>query len=81
MEIYVSGMWFQTLLWECSWQKVTQVKCLIDINCRSVAVVSDKIATTFNRSGAIRVVALNIFNAFGRVWHGGILHKRKSYRF
>ena len=42
-------------------------------------VVSDRTARAFNRSGAARAVALNISNAFNRVWHAGLLHKLKSY--
>ena len=34
-----------------------------------------KIARTFNRSGATRAVALDIFKAFDRVWHAGLLHE------
>ena len=41
-------------------------------------VVSDRIASAFNRSGATRAVALDISKAFDRVWHAG-LHKLKSY--
>ena len=52
-------------------------------SCRSTAdlltVVSDRIARAFNRSGATRAVALDISKAFDRVWHAGLLHKRKSY--
>ena len=52
-------------------------------SCRSTAdlltVVSDRIARAFNRSGATRVVALDISKAFDRVWHAGLLHKLKSY--
>ena len=36
-------------------------------------------ARVFNRSGATRAVTLNIFKAFDRVWHAGLLHKLKSY--
>ena len=39
---------------------------------------SDRIARAFNRSGATRAVALDIFNTFDRVWHAGLLHKRMS---
>ena len=36
-------------------------------------------ARAFNRSGATQAVALDISKAFDRVWHAGLLHKRKSY--
>ena len=52
-------------------------------SCQSTAdlltVVSDRIARTFNRSGATRAVALDISKAFDRVWYAGLLHKLKSY--
>ena len=35
----------------------------------------DRIAMAFNRSGATRAVALDIFKAFDRVWHAGLHHK------
>ena len=41
--------------------------------------VSDRITRAFNRSGATRAVALDISKAFGKVWHAGLLHKRKSH--
>ena len=44
-----------------------------------LTVVSDKIARAFNRSGATQSVVLDISKAFDRVWHAGLLHKRKSY--
>ena len=44
-----------------------------------LTVVSDRIGRAFNRSGAARAVALDIFKAFDRVWHAGLLHKLKSY--
>ena len=44
-----------------------------------LTVVSDRIARAFNRSGATRAVALDIFKAFDRVWYAGLLHKLKSY--
>ena len=44
-----------------------------------LTVVSDRIARAFNRSGATGAVALDISKAFDRVWHAGLLHKRKSY--
>ena len=44
-----------------------------------LTVVSDRIATTFNRYGADWAIALDISKAFDRVWHAGILHKLKCY--
>ena len=44
-----------------------------------LTVVSHRIARAFNRSGATQAVALDISKAFDRVWHGGLLQKRKSY--
>ena len=44
-----------------------------------LTVVSDRITRAFNRCGATRAVALDISKAFDRVWHGGLLHKLKSY--
>ena len=44
-------------------------------------VVSDRDARAFNRSGIPGDVALNIFKAFNRVWHAGLLHKLKSSVF
>ena len=43
-------------------------------------VASDRIARAFNRSVAIRAVALYISKAFDRVWDAGLLHKCKSCR-
>ena len=43
-----------------------------------LAVISDSIARAFNRSGATRAIVLDIFKAFGRFWHAGLLHKLKS---
>ena len=45
-----------------------------------LTVVSDRIARAFNRPGTI-AVALDIFKAFDRVWHAGLLHKLKSWNF
>ena len=45
-----------------------------------ISVISDIIVRAFNKSGATRAVALDISKAFDRVWHAGLLHKRKSYR-
>ena len=44
-----------------------------------LTVVSDRIARAFNRCGATRAVALDIFKAFDRVWNAGLLHKLRSY--
>ena len=44
-----------------------------------LTVVSNRIARAFNRSGATRVVALDISKAFDSAWHAGLLHKFKSY--
>ena len=44
-----------------------------------LAVVSDRTARGFNRSGATRAVALDISKDFDRVLHAAPLHKRKSY--
>ena len=41
--------------------------------------VPDRIARTFNRSGATRAIAIDIFKAFDRVRHAGLLHKLKCY--
>ena len=43
-----------------------------------LAVVSDRIGRAFNKSGANRTVALDIWKAFDRVWHAGLLHKNLS---
>ena len=42
-------------------------------------VVLDRIARTFNRSGATRAVALDISKTFDSVCHVGLLHKLKSH--
>ena len=44
-----------------------------------LTVVSDRITSAFNRSGATRAGARDISKAFDRVWHAGLLHKLKSY--
>ena len=46
-----------------------------------LTVVSDRIARVFNRSGSTRAVAIDISKAFDRVWHAGLLHKRKSMEY
>ena len=48
-------------------------------NADLLTVVSDRTARVFNRSGATQAVALDIFKAFNRVWHAGLLHKLKYY--
>ena len=44
-----------------------------------LAVVSDRIARAFNRSGNTQDLALDISKAFDSVWYTGLLHKLKSY--
>ena len=44
-----------------------------------LTIVSGIIARAFNRSGATRAVAPDIFKAFHRVWHAGRIHRLKSY--
>ena len=46
-----------------------------------LTVVSDRIATVFNRSRATRAVALHTSKAFERAWHVDLFHKLKSYKF
>ena len=43
-----------------------------------LTVLSDRIASTFNRSGATRAVALDISKAFNRVWDDDVLHKHHN---
>ena len=47
-------------------------------NADLVAVVSDRNAGAFNRSGATQAVTLDIFKAFDRVCHAYLLHRLKS---
>ena len=49
-------------------------------NADLLTVASDRIIRVFNRSGATRAIALDIYKAFDRVWHAGLLHKLTSYR-
>ena len=42
-------------------------------------VLSDRIARSFNRSGATRAVTLDISKPFDKDWHAGLLHKLRSY--
>ena len=44
-----------------------------------ITVVSDRIARAFNRCRVTRAVALDIYKAFDRVWHNGLLHKLRPY--
>ena len=44
-----------------------------------LTVASNRIARSYNRSGATRAVALDISKAFDRVWLAGLLCKLKSY--
>ena len=41
--------------------------------------MSDRIAGALNKSGATRVVALDISNVFDRVWNAHLLDKFRSY--
>ena len=41
-------------------------------------VASDRIARDFKRSGTTQAVALDISNAFDRVWNAGLLQKLNS---
>ena len=43
-----------------------------------LTVVSDRIARAFNRSWATQAVGVDITKAFDKVWHAGLLQKRKS---
>ena len=40
-----------------------------------LTIASDRIAKTFDWTGATRAVALDISKAFDRVWHANLLHK------
>ena len=44
-----------------------------------LAVVSDRFARAFIKSGATRPVARDVWKAFDRVWYAGLLYKLKSY--
>ena len=44
-----------------------------------LTVAFNRIATAFNRSGATQAVAFDISKALDRVWHAGLLRKRKSF--
>ena len=44
-----------------------------------LTVVSDKIDTAFNRSGATPAVVLDISKAFDRIWHAGLLREIDFY--
>ena len=41
--------------------------------------VSDRIARAFNRSRTTRAMAVDISKTFDRVFHGGLLHKLRSW--
>ena len=45
----------------------------------SQSTVDDGITRAVNRSGATRVVVLDISKTFNSVWHAGLLHKLKLY--
>ena len=44
-----------------------------------LTVVSNRTARALSRSGANQAVAFDISKAFDRVWHAGLLQKRRSY--
>ena len=44
-----------------------------------LTVVSDRIASAFNRPGATRTEPHDISKAFNRIWHAGLSHNFKSY--
>ena len=44
-----------------------------------VKIVSNRIASAYNRSWATRAVALDISKAFARVWHAGLKRKPTSH--
>ena len=45
-----------------------------------LTVVSDRIARTFSRSGATRVVAIDISKAFDKIWDAGLLHEVTKFQ-
>ena len=45
-----------------------------------LTVASDRISRAFNRYGTTGALALDISQAFDRVWHASLLHNLKSYR-
>ena len=45
-----------------------------------LTVVSDRIARSFNKSGATHAVAPDISKALDRVWHADLLHKLNSQK-
>ena len=44
-----------------------------------LTVVTERIASILNLSGATLAISLNIFKAFDRVWHKVLLQKLKAY--
>ena len=52
-------------------QYIYSKKTVSVINADLFTVVSDRFARAFNRTGATRAVALDIFKIFHRVWHAG----------
>ena len=43
-----------------------------------LTVLSDRVARAFHRSRTAQAVGRDISEAFGRIWHAVLLHKRKS---
>ena len=44
-----------------------------------LTVVTERISRTLNLSGSSQAIALDIFKAFDRIWHNGVLHKLRAY--
>ena len=65
--------WLRIVLDSFRWFRV--ICCFSSYAVGILTVVFERIASTFNKSGATRAVAPDISKAFDRVWHAGLLHK------